>query len=179
MRPRDGENPAESASLAGFVAFWKINHRPFVGEVMFMYRVNLEDAQDMVDAVVEKILRKNSWDWLTGNPQAYFRTALKNTYIDRFRREQKREREMTGLAIRESQVDQGLNTWEDWEWVAGLLSKLPAAQRSCMERRIQGYEPAEIADQLGKSPETVRQNLLHGRNQLKEDLHGPRKEVAS
>lgn len=180
MRPRDGKDPAaESPSLAGFVAFWQSNYRSIVREVMFIYLLSWEDAEDMVDAVVEKILRKNTWEWLTGNPRAYFRKALKNIYIDRYRREQKREREMTGLAIRESQVDQGLNTWEDWEWVAGLLSKLPAAQRSCMERRIQDYEPAEIADQLGKSPEAVRQNLFHARNQLKKDLRGSWEEEPS
>lgn len=159
-------------SLAGFVAFWESNYRGLVREVMLIYRVSWEDAEDMVEAVVEKILRKKDWDWLTGNPKAYVRTALKNIYIDRYRREQKREREGIGLAIRESHIDQGLNAWEDWEWVAERLCKLPAAQRSCMEQAIRGHQPAEIAELLGKSREAVRQNMRLARDRLKAELLG-------
>jgi len=49
-----------------------------------------------------------------------------------------------------------------------LLGELPDRQREVMAWTFDGFEPAEIAQQMNESPETVRSNLRHAREKLKQ-----------
>jgi RNA polymerase sigma-70 factor (ECF subfamily) len=49
-----------------------------------------------------------------------------------------------------------------------LLKALPDRQREVMAWTFDDFEPTEIADALGLPPETVRSNLRHAREKLKQ-----------
>jgi RNA polymerase sigma factor (sigma-70 family) len=54
--------------------------------------------------------------------------------------------------------------------VAQQLSTLPAAQREVFELVLAELDTNEIADLLGKTPATIRQNLAHARKRLRTNL---------
>ena len=51
-----------------------------------------------------------------------------------------------------------------------MLSTLPPAQREVFELVLAELDAKEIADLLGKTPATIRQNLAHARRRLKAKL---------
>ncbi|MER5878478.1 sigma-70 family RNA polymerase sigma factor [Streptomyces sp. NPDC001910] len=56
---------------------------------------------------------------------------------------------------------------EEWEFVVNFVENhLVGNQRRVMAWNIDGFEPQEIARQLGMSPATVRSNLRHARKKL-------------
>lgn len=56
--------------------------------------------------------------------------------------------------------------------VKDVLEKLPAAERAAVELRLEGYEVAEIAGQVGRSKRAVERSLQKARERLTE-LMGP------
>ncbi|MFF7647071.1 sigma factor-like helix-turn-helix DNA-binding protein [Streptomyces canus] len=59
------------------------------------------------------------------------------------------------------------STHEEWEFVVDFVeNNLSGMQRQVMAWTIDGFEPQEIAKQLGKTPATVRSNLRHARKKL-------------
>ena len=69
-----------------------------------------------------------------------------------------------------SYLDGSPNVWEDWQWVAQMLSTLPSALREVFELVLAELDTKEIAGLLGKTPATIRQNLAHARRRLKANL---------
>ncbi|MFJ8636963.1 RNA polymerase sigma factor [Streptomyces sp. NPDC093568] len=68
---------------------------------------------------------------------------------------------------------------QELEEVVGLLRTLPDVQRQIVAWTWDGATPAEIARHLGTSPETVRSNLRHARNRLKQLWAKSRKEESN
>jgi DNA-directed RNA polymerase specialized sigma24 family protein len=64
----------------------------------------------------------------------------------------------------------GITVWEDQQWVDELLATLPPQQRAVMQEFLAGSTPTEIAEILGKTPATVRQNLQNARRNLRRQL---------
>ena len=62
---------------------------------------------------------------------------------------------------------------EETQYVLDVLRALPRAQREVMAWTVDGYEPAEIAELIGKNPATVRTNLRHARKALLRLLQPP------
>lgn len=60
--------------------------------------------------------------------------------------------------------------WEQRCEVLRLLDRLPPRQRQVMAWTLDGYPPAEIADELEITPEAVRANLMKARRALAEYL---------
>lgn len=56
--------------------------------------------------------------------------------------------------------------------VKDVLEQLPAAERAAVELRLEGYEVAEIAGQVGRSKRAVERSLQKARERLTE-LMGP------
>ncbi|MFJ8948211.1 RNA polymerase sigma factor [Streptomyces sp. NPDC102395] len=56
--------------------------------------------------------------------------------------------------------------WEQQQDLLRLLADLPPRQRQIMAWKYDGHSPAEIAEELGISPETVRGSLLKARRVL-------------
>ncbi|MFM9596568.1 sigma-70 family RNA polymerase sigma factor [Streptomyces scabiei] len=56
--------------------------------------------------------------------------------------------------------------WEQQQDLLRLLADLPPRQRQIMAWKYDGHSPAEIAEELGISSETVRASLLKARRAL-------------
>ena len=54
--------------------------------------------------------------------------------------------------------------------MAQMLRHVPPAQREVFELVLAELDAKEIADLLGKTPATIRQNLAHARRRLKANL---------
>lgn len=156
--------------MGDFEAFWSDHYRSFLTMLMAV-GATLDDAQDTVQEVIVKMLRKHTWSTLTTNPKAWVRQAVLHTYYDR-----QKKRRRAGDAVKNlprppgTYVDHSANVWEDWQWVKQQLCKLPPAQREVMELVLIDMTTAEIAGLLGKTQATIRQNLAHGRKRLRENL---------
>lgn len=154
----------------GFDAFLEENYRYFL-KVLMAVGATVEDAQDAVQDVIEKMLEKDTWDSLTANPRAWIRKALLHTYYDQQNRRRLRgELERNLPWMPGSYTFDGPNAWEDWQWVKQQLSRLPPTQRTVVELILSEMGPSEIADLLGKTPATIRQNLAHARKRLRANL---------
>lgn len=154
---------------ADFEAFLEHHYRDFLRALMAV-GATTEDAHDAVHEVVLRMLERNTWRRLTTNPTAWVRKAALHTYYD-----QQQQRRLNGEVrrlpqTRESYVDDGLNVWENRQWVEQILGTLPPTQRAVLEMTIAEMKASEIADLLGKSPGTVRQNLAHARRRLRANL---------
>lgn len=60
--------------------------------------------------------------------------------------------------------------WEQRHEVLRLLDRLPPRQRQVLAWTLNDYTPAEIAGELGITPETVRANLMKARRALAKHL---------
>ena len=162
-RPADSARPDP---LAGFADFYRKNYPKLVAAVMAV-GAPFDDARDAVNEVVEEILVKGQWTTLS-YPFSWIRTAAMRTYYDKC----KRDRRGFTLAARgghlvaEEYCDARLNIWEDTQWVQQMLDTLPPAQREVMNHILSEFTPAEIAEMLGKTSATVRQNVLLARRRL-------------
>ena len=165
--PAPGPNPR-----ADFEAFWNHHYRYYL-TVLMAIGATMEDARDTISDVIVDMLKKNTWGRLTTNPKAWVRKAVLHIYYDQQkqqRQRQRREIERHLTLTPEYYVDDGPNVWEDWQWVEQMLSTLPPTQRTVIELIIAEINAREIADLLGKTPETIRQNLAHARKRLRANL---------
>jgi RNA polymerase sigma-70 factor (ECF subfamily) len=130
----------------------------------------VDDAYEAVQAAVADMLEKDTWSRLTRNPKAWVRKAVRHAYYDQ-QKKRRRHREVENLPPPSgSYLDGSPNVWEDWQWVAQMLSTLPPAQREVFELVLAELDAKEIVDLLGKTPATIRQNLAHARRRLKANL---------
>ena len=136
----------------------------------FMFRLacsilgRSEEAQDMMQDVVERILRKS--DRLDGveNIDAFIARSVRNACIDRIRR-----RKETTPKIPEYPDDKSPDRWSDRQLVHRALARLPEKQRMAVHLKdIEGYSNKEIADILETDEGNVRTTLSRGRKALRE-----------
>lgn len=154
---------------AGLEAFLDDHYRYFLMGPMAL-GATVDDAYEAVQATVADMLEKDTWSRLTRNPRAWVRKAARHAYYD-LQKKRRRHREIENLPPPSgSDLDGSPNAWEDWQWVAQQLSMLPAAQREVFELVLAELDTNEIADLLGKTPTTIRQNLAHARKRLRANL---------
>jgi RNA polymerase sigma factor (sigma-70 family) len=131
----------------------------------------MDDAEEAVQAAITDMLEKGRWGELTRNPKAWMRKAVRHTYYDQQKKRRRhREIEKNLPLPAGNHVDDGRSFWEDWQWVGQQLSTLPSAQREVLELYLAELDTSEIADLLGKTEATIRQNLAHGRRRLRANL---------
>ena len=159
-----GPNPP-----ADFEAFWSHHYRYYL-TVLMGIGATIEDAHDTISEVIVDMLKKNMWGRLTTNPRAWVRKAVLHTYYDQHKRQRQLKREVERHLTPGTYIDDGLNVWEDWQWVEQMLSVLPPTQRTVIELITAELDAGEIADLLGKTPGTIRQNLAHARKRLRANL---------
>ena len=150
-----------------FEAFWKHHYRHYL-KVLMAIGATTDDAHDTIHDVIVHMLEKNTLDGLR-NPRAWVRKAVLHTYYDQQKR-RGRGREIERHQTPGSYVDDGPNVWEDWQWVEQILRTLPPTQRTVIELIIAEFDAREIANLLGKTPGTIRQNLSHARKRLRVNL---------
>lgn len=136
----------------------------------FMFRLacsilgQRDEAQDMMQDVAEKILRRSDRLGDVGNIDAFITRSVRNACIDRLRK-----RKDTTPKIPEVPDEKNPNRWSDRQIVHRALARLPEKQRLAIHLKdIEGYSCRELAEILETDEANVRTILSRGRRALKE-----------
>ena len=122
------------------------------------------------EAVAQAMLDLHLHSETVARPRAYVQVAAVRYYVKAVQR----QRQGVDLAIRAGEfVAPPAPAGSDLDeriWVLETLRGLPPAQLEVMALRVDGHSPAEIAELLGKTPQTVRATLREARRRLKQTL---------
>ena len=136
----------------------------------FMFRLacsilgRSDEAQDMMQDVAERVLRKQGSLQEVENIDAFLTRSVRNACIDRLRR-----RKETTPKIPEVPDEKSPEGWSDRQLVHKALARLPEKQRLAVHLKdIEGYSGKEIARILETDEANVRTILSRGRRALRE-----------
>lgn len=150
----------------------ELNGRNIFGQkrLDFMFRLacsilgRSDEAQDMMQDVAERILRRQESLEDVRNIDSFLAKAVRNACIDRIRR-----RKETTPKIPDIPDEKNPDRWNDRQMVHRALSKLPERQRLAVHLKdIEGYYNKELADILETDETNVRTILSRGRKALRE-----------
>ena len=150
----------------------ELNGRNIFGQkrLDFMFRLacsilgRSDEAQDMMQDVAERILRRQESLEDVRNIDSFLAKAVRNACIDRIRR-----RKGTTPKIPDVPDEKNPDRWNDRQMVHKALSKLPERQRLAVHLKdIEGYSNKELADILETDETNVRTILSRGRKALRE-----------
>ena len=150
----------------------ELNGRNIFGQkrLDFMFRLacsilgRSDEAQDMMQDVAERILRRQESLEYVRNIDSFLAKAVRNACIDRIRR-----RKETTPKIPDVPDEKNPDRWNDRQMVHKALSKLPERQRLAVHLKdIEGYSNKELADILETDETNVRTILSRGRKALRE-----------
>ena len=150
----------------------ELNGRNIFGQkrLDFMFRLacsilgRSDEAQDMMQDVAERILRRQESLEDVRNIDSFLAKAVRNACIDRIRR-----RKETTPKIPDIPDEKNPDRWNDRQMVNRALSKLPERQRLAVHLKdIEGYSNKELADILETDETNVRTILSRGRKALRE-----------
>lgn len=123
-----------------------------------------DEAQDMMQDVAERVLRKQGSLQEVENIDAFLTRSVRNACIDRLRR-----RKDTTPKIPEVPDEKSPEGWSDRQLVHKALARLPEKQRLAVHLKdIEGYSGKEIARILETDEANVRTILSRGRRALRE-----------
>ena len=150
----------------------ELNGRNIFGQkrLDFMFRLacsilgRSDEAQDMMQDVAERILRREGSLDEVGNIDAFITRSVRNACIDRLRR-----RKETTPKIPEVPDEKSPDRWSDRQLVHRAMARLPERKRLAIHLKdIEGYSGKEIADILETDEANVRTILSRGRRALRE-----------
>ena len=103
------------------------------------------------------------------HPVTYVQQAAAHFFIKERQRERERlPRELRGgHLVTEPHFDDRLTIWEDEQHIEHLLEGLTSTQQQVIKLVMDGLSTREIAGELGKNDDTIRQHLKKGRDRLK------------
>lgn len=123
-----------------------------------------DEAQDMMQDVAERILRRQDSMKDIGNMDAFLTQSVRNACIDKLRR----KRETTPI-IPEMPDCGSQERWSDRQLVHKAMAQLPEKQRLAIHLKdIEGYSGREVAKILDTDEGNVRTILSRGRRALRE-----------
>lgn len=123
-----------------------------------------DEAQDMMQDVAEKILRRHGNLKDVENIDAFITRSVQNACIDHIRK-----RRDTTPKIPELPDGRNPDRWSDRQLVHRSLARLPERQRIAIHLKdIEGYSSKEIAKIMETDEANVRTLLSRGRRALKE-----------
>ncbi|AHH98591.1 RNA polymerase sigma factor [Kutzneria albida] len=137
--------------------------------------VGRDEARDAAQEAMADAFRL--WSGLT-NPSAWVRRAAYGHAMRHYSRDQEGYRRALagGWAAPQTVTDPWAAIHEG-PAVAVLLAKLPVRQRMVMAWHLDGFDVAEIAEQLHIRPATVRSTLRHARTRLQKLLDNPAQQL--
>ena len=150
----------------------ELNGRNIFGQkrLDFMFRLacsilgRSDEAQDMMQDVAERILRRQESLEDVRNIDSFLARAVRNACIDRIRR-----RKETTPKIPDIPDEKNPDRWNDRQMVHKALAELPERQRLAVHLKdIEGYSNKELADILETDETNVRTILSRGRKALRE-----------
>ena len=123
-----------------------------------------DEAQDMMQDVAERVLRKQDGLQEVENIDAFLTRSVRNACIDRLRR-----RKDTTPKIPEVPDEKSPEGWSDRQLVHKALARLPEKQRLAVHLKdIEGYSGKEIARILETDEANARTIISRGRRALRE-----------
>ena len=139
------------------------------------YRItgNNEDAEDVLQTLFLRLLRRDILPDISRNPKAYMHRAAINIALDIVKR---RRRTVDGEDLGENIPDPAtrhdrIPSFRLQEWLRDALAELnPRAAEIFVLKHVEGYENAEIAKMLGTSRGTVAVLLFRARARLKKSI---------
>jgi RNA polymerase sigma factor (sigma-70 family) len=158
-----------SRTLKRLKAFYNAEYSKLV-KILVLLGATIEEAEDAVQKAMLDFAERSMTGKAPAHPTAYVRRAAINFFIKERQRERERlPRELRGghLVI-EGHFDDRLTAGEDEQYVERLLECLTPTQRRVIELVMDGLSAHEIAEELGKSNENIRQQLKNGRDRLKQ-----------
>jgi len=135
-----------------------------------------EDAQDILQTVFIKLLRRDRPEEFCENPKAYLYRAAVNLSLDSMKARRRRrlvdEADLADLPSPETDSRE-----EDHRRVYEAVAALPPKNREMVILRyVHEYSDAQIAGMLGKSRAAVAVSLFRSRLLLRKILKKPRTE---
>jgi RNA polymerase sigma factor (sigma-70 family) len=170
--PEAGALPVGSGGMreAEFIEFFRAEHKKLV---RFAIAIGAGGDEAAEIAQVTFVKAFEGWNAIRA-PRAWIRRVAVNE-LTAARQAAKRETPQATLPDMPVPVSTALavELTDEARQVLAALQALPPRQRQVMAWIIDGFGPAEIARELGVSPESVRQSYAKARKNLGR-LYGPR-----
>jgi RNA polymerase sigma factor (sigma-70 family) len=153
--------PEPPGTDGGFSAFY----REFVTRLvafLVWQGARLPDAADIAQDTMIKAFQR----WATiDQPEAWARRVASRELVRRFARVvEDLCPEPPECSLLPSRTN--VEAWEQRHEVLRLLALLPPRQRQVLAWNLDGYPPAEVAEELAITPEAVRASLMKARRAL-------------
>jgi RNA polymerase sigma-70 factor (ECF subfamily) len=166
QRQNDPQKTLQPSLHLEFEIFYRSFVKNLVGFLIWQ-GARLADAAEIAQETLQRAFR--SWPTID-HPEAWCRRVASREYARRIATVNETPgRELAGGPLLPASPSQ-TSAWEERQEVLRLLALLPWRQRQVMAWTFDGYEPTEIADELGISAEAVRSNLYKARKTLAEYL---------
>lgn len=153
---------ADRPDFADFVAA----RSPALLRTAYLLTGDWGQAEDLLQTALTASWRR--WGRLTGEPEAYVRRAMLNTYLSWRRRRWTGERPTERLP--ETAQDDGTSVVDERDLVWAALQRLPRRQRAIVVLRyFEDLTEAETAHQLGIAVGTVKSQASKALSTLRVD----------
>ena len=142
---------------------------PKLVKILVLLDATIEEAEDAAQKAMVDLAKRSKTTGAPDHPASYVRRAAVRFFIKERQRERGRlQRELRGghLVI-EAHDDVRLTALEDEQYIEHLLECSTSTQRQVIRLVMVGLSTHEIAEELGKSDENIRQHLKGGRDRLK------------
>jgi RNA polymerase sigma-70 factor (ECF subfamily) len=149
-------------------------HHDLVYRAAIRITGNAEDAEDVLQTLFLRLLRREYLPDIERNPKAYLHRAAVNIALDIIK---VRARHVGSDDVEDQlqdnapHADRQQSSAEVQQWLRSALGELnPKAAEIFVLRHIEGYDNAEIAKMLGTSRGTIAVLLFRARARLKKSI---------
>lgn len=162
--PPESVSAPDGAAVAAFAAFYRAQTPALVRFLVWM-GARLPDAADLAqDTMIEAF---NNWQTIE-HPRTWIRRVASRKYVRRLAGTEEPVDPLVGRPLPPVPCD--LTDWEQHHEIRYLQALLPPRQRQVMAWTCDGYQPHEIAAELGITAEAVRSSLRLARRKLAQQL---------
>ena len=148
------------------------DHHTLVYRAAYRITGNAEDAEDVLQTLFLRLLRRETPPEIQDNPKAYLHRAAVNIALDIIKtRKRNVTSEDEAMQIPDETPGQDRSGAEVREWLREALGQLsPKAAEIFVLRHVEGYNNWEIAKMLGTSRSTIAVLLFRARARLKKSV---------
>ena len=132
----------------------------------FSFLGRKEDAEDVVQEVLVKLLNKPFFPYFIRNLDAFLIRSVRNACLDFLKLKKIQTSDFTGMEASGSP-----ETWSDRDMVRAAMAGLPEKQRIVVYLKdIAGYSMADIAEMYSVSEAQIRTTLSRARKSLRDHI---------